>query len=86
MVYIHVSGRGCRTSVHSDTPFRCSMCRPWKSRFDPNILDRVTQCALSKIDRGVIYQYHEPIYERDPITKKEVIVDYKFIEKYRDKV
>jgi hypothetical protein len=61
------------------------MCRPWQATLDNRIMDNARACALSRIAKGIVYQYHEPIYERDPITKKLSIVDYKLVEKYNNK-
>ena len=84
MVYIIVTGRGCRTPMNSDIHFRCSMCRPWQAKLDNRVVDNARACALSRISKGVVYQYHEPIIEKDKTTKKDKIVGYNLVEKFRD--
>lgn len=79
MISIIVTGRGCRTRYGSSHQFRCSMCRPYQAHYDPVVRDNAVQCANCRIEKGIIYYYHEPV--RD---KKGKIIEWKLVEKYRD--
>lgn len=83
MVYIYVSGRGCSTGSLQSTKFKCSMCHPWQAKLDQKVYDNACACAKARIERGVIYQYHEPIIEKDK-RGKDVITGYNFVEKYKE--
>jgi hypothetical protein len=83
MLDIQVSKYGCRTGHGSDIPFKCQMCYPAQSEYDPKVMDRAKQCAISKINKGLVYYYYERKYEYDLYYDRKTLVEKRLIEKWK---